>query len=112
MDEYVDTLLKELSYIASVSKEKKLNTIYMGGGTPTSLSAEQMDRVLTHLEQEFCFDDLKEFTVEAGRPDSITRQKLEVIYKHNVGRISINPQSMQQKTLDVIGRRHTVEETV
>ena len=112
MDEYVDALLKELSYIASVSKEKKLNTIYMGGGTPTSLSAAQMDRVLTHLEQEFCFDDLKEFTVEAGRPDSITREKLEVIYRHNVGRISINPQSMQQKTLDAIGRRHTVEETV
>ena len=112
MDEYVDTLLKELSYIASVSKEKKLNTIYMGGGTPTTLSAQQMDRVLSHLEQEFCFDDLQEFTVEAGRPDSITREKLEVIYKHNVGRISINPQSMQQKTLDVIGRRHTVEETV
>ncbi|MDD6442655.1 MAG: coproporphyrinogen dehydrogenase HemZ [bacterium] len=112
LDEYVDTLLKELSYIASVSKDKKLNTIYMGGGTPTSLSAAQMDRVLTHLEQEFCFDDLKEFTVEAGRPDSITREKLEVIYRHNVGRISINPQSMQQKTLDVIGRRHTVKETV
>ena len=112
LDEYVDTLLNELSYIASVSKDKKLNTIYMGGGTPTSLSAAQMDRVLTHLEQEFCFDDLKEFTVEAGRPDSITREKLEVIYRHNVGRISINPLSMQQKTLDVIGRRHTVEETV
>ena len=112
MDEYVDTLLKELSYIASVSKEKKLNTIYMGGGTPTSLSARQMDRVLTHLEQGFCFDDLKEFTVEAGRPDSITREKLEVIYQHNVGRISINPQSMQQKTLDAIGRCHTVEETI
>ena len=112
MDEYVDTLVKELSYIASVSKDKKLNTIYMGGGTPTTLSAAQMDRVLTHLENEFCFDHLQEFTVEAGRPDSITREKLEVIYKHNVGRISINPQSMQQKTLDVIGRRHTVEETV
>ena len=55
---------------------------------------------------------MKEFTVEAGRPDSITREKLEVIYRHNVGRISINPQSMQQKTLDAIGRRHTVEETV
>ncbi len=112
MDEYVDTLLKELTYIASVSKDKKLNTIYMGGGTPTTLSAEQMDRVLTHLEQEFCFDDLKEYTIEAGRPDSITREKLEVIYKHHVGRISINPQTMQQKTLDIIGRRHTVEETI
>ncbi len=111
-DEYVDALIKELSFIAEVSKEKKLNAIYMGGGTPTTLTAQQMDRVLTHLEENFCFDDLKEYTVEAGRPDSITREKLEVIYKHGVGRISINPQTMQQKTLDVIGRKHTVEDIV
>ncbi|XCP84117.1 coproporphyrinogen dehydrogenase HemZ [Roseburia hominis] len=112
MDEYVDALLKELSYIAEVSKEKKLNTVYMGGGTPTTLSAAQMDRVLTHLERNFSFADLKEFTIEAGRPDSITKEKLEVIYRHGVGRISINPQTMQQRTLDVIGRRHTVEDVV
>lgn len=112
MDEYVDALLTELTYIAEVSKDKKLNTIYMGGGTPTSLSAAQMDRVLTHLEDHFLFADLKEYTIEAGRPDSITREKLEVIYRHNVSRISINPQTMQQKTLDVIGRRHTVEDIV
>lgn len=111
-DEYVEALLKELTFIAEVSKDKKLNTIYMGGGTPTTLSAVQMDRVLTHLEEQFSFEDLKEFTVEAGRPDSITREKLEVIYKHGVGRISINPQTMQQRTLDVIGRRHTVEDIV
>ena len=111
-DEYVDALLKELSGIAEISRNKKLNTIYMGGGTPTTLSAVQMDRVLTHLEENFCFDYLKEFTIEAGRPDSITREKLEVIYRHGVGRISINPQTMQQRTLDVIGRRHTVEDIV
>ena len=111
-DEYVDALLKELSGIAELSQGKKLNTIYMGGGTPTTLSARQMDRVLTHLEENFCFDDLKEFTIEAGRPDSITREKLEVIYRHGVGRISINPQTMQQRTLDTIGRHHTVEDIV
>ena len=103
-DEYVDALIKELSYIAEVSKEKKLNTIYMGGGTPTTLSAVQMDRVLTHLKKSFSFDDLKEFTIEAGRPDSISREKLEVICRHGVGRISINPQTMQQKTIDTLGR--------
>ena len=108
----MDALLKELSYIAEVSKEKKLNAIYMGGGTPTTLSAAQMERVLFHLEQNFHMEYLQEYTVEAGRPDSITREKLEVLYKHHVGRISINPQTMQQKTLDLIGRRHTVEETV
>lgn len=112
MDEYVDALLKELTYIASVSREKRLNTIYMGGGTPTTLSAKQMERVLSHIDKEFCLSDLKEYTIEAGRPDSITREKLQVIYDHHVGRISINPQTMQQKTLDAIGRNHTVAETI
>ena len=110
VDSYLDAVCKELSFIASVSKEKKLNTIYIGGGTPTTLEPEQMDRLLTHLETHFLYDDLKEITVEAGRPDSITREKLEVLKAHNIGRISINPQTMQQKTLDVIGRKHTVED--
>ena len=71
-----------------------------------------MDRLLTKIED--CFDRsyLKEFTVEAGRPDSITREKLEVLRKHGISRISINPQTMNQSTLDIIGRRHTVEQTV
>ena len=112
MDEYVDALLKELAFIAEVSKEKHLNAIYMGGGTPTTLGAQQMDRVLSFLEEHFSFEHLKEYTIEAGRPDSITEDKLRVIRKHGVGRISINPQTMQQKTLDVIGRRHTVEDVV
>ena len=110
VDEYVDAVCKELEFIATVSKNKKLNTVYMGGGTPTTLESEQLDRILTHLEKYFSFDDLKEITVEAGRPDSITREKLEVLKKHNIGRISINPQTMQQKTLDIIGRRHTIED--
>ena len=110
LDEYVDAVCKELEFIASVSKDKKLNTVYMGGGTPTTLEPEHLDRILTHLETHFSYEDLLEITVEAGRPDSITREKLEVLKKHNIGRISINPQTMQQKTLDIIGRRHTVED--
>jgi oxygen-independent coproporphyrinogen-3 oxidase len=74
------------------------------------LEPEQLDRLLTHLETHFSYKELKEITVEAGRPDSITRQKLEVLKAHNIGRISINPQTMQQKTLDIIGRKHTVED--
>jgi oxygen-independent coproporphyrinogen-3 oxidase len=74
------------------------------------LEPEQLERLLTHIENQFCFKDLKEYTVEAGRPDSITKEKLEVLKKHGIGRISINPQTMQQKTLDVIGRKHTVED--
>ena len=111
-DAYLDALCKELSYIAEVSKEKKLNTIYLGGGTPTSLSAEQLDRLLGHLEKEFSYEHLLELTVEAGRPDSITREKLEVLKAHGIDRISVNPQTMQQKTLDLVGRRHTVEDVV
>ena len=110
VDEYLDALCKEIRFVAEASKQKKLNTIYIGGGTPTTLEAEQMERLLTEVERAFSFADLKEFTVEAGRPDSITREKLEVLRRHNISRISINPQTMQQKTLDVIGRRHTVED--
>ncbi|MDD2979345.1 MAG: coproporphyrinogen dehydrogenase HemZ [Hespellia sp.] len=112
VDSYLDALLKELSYIGAVSGEKKLNTIYVGGGTPTTLTPEQLDRLLSHLQKTFSYEDLKEFTVEAGRPDSITREKLEVLRRHPVTRISINPQSMQQKTLDGIGRFHSVAAVV
>lgn len=110
VEEYLDAVCKELTFVAEVSKEKKLNTVYIGGGTPTTLEADQLDRLLTHLETHFSFADLKEITVEAGRPDSITKEKLEVLKAHNIGRISINPQTMQQKTLNTIGRRHTVED--
>ena len=110
VNDYLDAVCKELTFIASVSKNKKLNTVYIGGGTPTTLEPEQLDRLLLHLENQFSYDELKEITVEAGRPDSITKEKLEVLKKHNIGRISINPQTMQQKTLDLIGRKHTVED--
>lgn len=110
VEDYLTALLKELTFVASVSKEKKLNTVYIGGGTPTTLSPDQLDRLLTHMEEHFSYEDVKEFTVEAGRPDSITEEKLKVLRAHGISRISINPQTMQQKTLDLIGRRHTVED--
>ncbi len=110
VDDYLDAVCKELTFIGSVSKEKKLNTVYIGGGTPTTLEPAQLDRLLTHIEENFSFANLKEFTVEAGRPDSITREKLAVLKQHDISRISINPQTMQQKTLAIIGRRHTVED--
>lgn len=109
-DEYVDALLKEMDFIAERYAGKVPDTVYFGGGTPTTLEPEQLDRILTALEEKFDLSNLKELTVEAGRPDSVTREKFEVLKKHNVTRISINPQTMNQKTLDVIGRRHTVEQ--
>ena len=109
-DAYIETLLKELDFIAESYKDKKLNTIYIGGGTPTTLEPYQSDRLLTHIENIFDFSQMKEFTVEAGRPDSITKEKLEVIRSHPVTRISVNPQTMSDKTLQVIGRKHTTDQ--
>ena len=91
-------------------KGRRLDTVYMGGGTPTTLSAEQLDKVLTVVEEAFDLSRCRELTVEAGRPDSVTPDKFKVLKAHNVGRISINPQTMNQKTLDLIGRKHTVED--
>ena len=112
VDLYLDALCKEIDYVSDAFADRELNTVYIGGGTPTTLEPYQLDRLLTKLEQRFCYDRVKEFTVEAGRPDSITREKLEVLREHGISRISINPQTMNQKTLDLIGRHHTVEETV
>ena len=112
VDTYLDALCKEIEACARIYRNRKLDTIYMGGGTPTTLEPYQMDRLLTKIEECFERSYLKEFTVEAGRPDSITREKLEVLRKHGISRISINPQTMNQSTLDIIGRRHTVEQTV
>ena len=112
VEDYLDALCKELKFIAQKSSLKKLNTIYIGGGTPTTLTAGQLERLLCCIDENFSREHLLEYTVEAGRPDSITREKLEAIRSHGVTRISINPQSMQQKTLDAIGRRHSVEQII
>ncbi len=112
VDEYLDALIHEMTACRLAFPKKTLHTVYVGGGTPTTLSPEQMDRLLTAVEENFDLSEVMEFTVEAGRPDSITREKLEVLRKHPVTRISVNPQTMNQKTLDLIGRKHTVEDTV
>lgn len=111
VDDYLDALCKEISYGAEAFRDRPLNTIYIGGGTPTTLNPAQLDRLLTEVESRFDIGRVQEYTVEAGRPDSITREKLEVLKRHPVTRISINPQTMNQRTLDVIGRRHTTEQT-
>lgn len=106
---YLEALFKEMEYVADKMKGRPLDTIYFGGGTPTALPAEDIDAILTKLDQLFDTENALEFTVEAGRPDSITEEKLRVLRDHGITRISINPQTMNQKTLDLIGRRHTVE---
>ena len=160
VDEYLDALEKEIRAGAQMMQElgKKPDTIYIGGGTPTTLEPDQMDRLLTLIEENFLgghsiaealaagktssataadrfttvFDEaadhstiesreaanpaaifgIQEFTVEAGRPDSITREKLLVMKRHGVSRISVNPQTMKEETLRLIGRRHTVQDVI
>ena len=111
VDRYLDALEKEMDEMAQLFADKYVNTIYIGGGTPTTLEPIQMERLLSALEHKFDLSRLLEFTVEAGRPDSIDREKLEVLRKHGISRISINPQTMKQETLNLIGRQHTVEQT-
>ena len=105
---YLEALLKEMKYVSEAMRGRRLDTVYFGGGTPTTLSAGQLDMLLTELERQFDLSACRELTVEAGRPDSITYEKLCVLKAHHVDRISINPQTMNQQTLDLIGRRHTV----
>ena len=110
MDEYLDALFKEIDYTKEAFAGKKLNTIYIGGGTPTTLEPYQMERLLSKVEESFDLSHVQEWTVEAGRPDSVTPEKLRVLKRHPVTRISINPQTMKEETLRIIGRRHTPEQ--
>ena len=110
--QYVELLCDELKDIAVLIDEigLHLETVYMGGGTPTVLTAKQLDRVLSTVNESFDMTGVRELTVEAGRPDTITAEKLAVLKKNGVGRISINPQTMDDEVLAAIGRKHTAED--
>ena len=108
VDEYLQALFQEIDFVAETYKNKILDTVYIGGGTPTTLEAAELDRLLQYVRDKFDFRQVTEFTVEAGRADSITREKLDVLKKHGVTRISVNPQTMKDETLRYIGRQHTV----
>lgn len=111
VDRYLEALERDFSSRVSVAKLKPL-TIYVGGGTPTSLDEDAFERLLTIIDKYVDKSNCIEYTVEAGRPDTITREKLLIMKRHGVSRISINPQSFNQKTLDLIGRKHTVKDVV
>ena len=112
VDAYLDALEKEICFTAVKFYHKRLNSIYIGGGTPTTLEPYQLDRLIRMIKCHFDLSHCVEFTVEAGRPDSITREKLEVLRKWGISRISINPQTMKDETLKLIGRHHTVSQTI
>lgn len=108
-DEYVDALIQDIRQTSRIYSDKKLETVYMGGGTPTSLEADQLSRILDAVAECNDLSDLRELTVEAGRPDSITRDKLAALSRRGCSRISVNPQTMQDRTLKIIGRLHSVD---
>ena len=112
MDSFFASLMLEVKAAAKQVRQCGLNviSIYFGGGTPTTLSAAQLDELCSLLRREFNLSGLLEFTVEAGRPDTITEEKLTVLKKHGVTRLSVNPQTMSDSVLEAIGRRHTAKD--
>lgn len=106
---FLDALYKEIENDAKTVQKLGLRiiSVYMGGGTPTTLTAEQLDALLEKLKSSFDLTSVREYTVEAGRPDTITHDKLQVLARHGVTRVSVNPQTMDDDVLNVIGRRHT-----
>ena len=112
VDDYITCLEKEIDYVAEAFKDKTLDTIYIGGGTPTTLLPDQIRRLIGYLRDKLDMSHVKEFTVESGRPDSITRDKLIAMKEMGVTRISVNPQTMSDETLKLIGRQHTVAQLI
>ena len=109
---YVEQLCREIAYTGELARQLglRLETIYFGGGTPTTLSAEQLTMLFRAVENSFDLSTVREYTVEAGRPDTVTPEKMAAIHAAGVGRVSINPQTLQPAVLAGIGRKHTVEQ--
>ena len=112
MEPYLAALAEEITAAGRMVKEAglRIKSFYMGGGTPTTLSARQMDALLTHLNRSFDLSDCVEYCIEAGRPDTIDREKLQVLLDHGADRISVNPQSLEPQVLSAIGRKHSPED--
>ena len=112
IDEYIEKLIYEIKTTSQLFKDKKLNTIYIGGGTPTSIPVKSLEKIINTVYEHYKLDDIKEFTIEAGRPETITKDMLRMIKQYNIDRISINPQTMNDKTLRLIGRNHSSEDII
>jgi len=110
VDSYIECLKKEIDYVAENFSDKIIDTVYVGGGTPTTLLPYQFDELLGYLREKLDLSHCRELTVEAGRPDSITEEKLIALKNNGVTRISVNPQTMNEDTLRLIGRAHSVEQ--
>lgn len=112
--EYVNLLCRELEYTGEIARGLglRLESIYWGGGTPTTLDPEQISKVCATISKNFDLSFLREYTVEAGRPDTVTAEKLMALKMAGVGRISINPQTFNDSVLHAIGRRHSSAQTI
>ena len=110
IQDYLNAIHEELKAVPEYTKGLRLDTVYIGGGTPSSLSADELEVLFSYMSETLPMDSVKEFTVEAGRPDSITEDKLKVMKRFNVGRISVNPQTFKDETLKLIGRHHSSED--
>ena len=112
IEPYVNLLCEEIKATAEIANRLglRLETVYFGGGTPTTLNAEQLNRVLKTVNTSFNMTTCREFTVEAGRPDTIDKERLFALKENNVDRISINPQTTNNSVLQAIGRKHSVEQ--
>lgn len=114
VEPFVDALCQEIAAVGALLRRlgRRVRTVYFGGGTPTALSADQLDRVMDCLAHAVDLSRCTEYTVEAGRPDTITREKLSVLRRNGTGRISVNPQTMQDSVLAAIGRGHTADDVL
>ena len=112
INEYVSKLIYEIRSIKDLMDGKEINTVYIGGGTPTAIPAREMEKIIQEIYNSFGEENIKEFTVEAGRPDTITEEYLKVLKSNKINRISINPQTMNNNTLKLIGRQHSAEDII
>ena len=112
VDRYLDCVKKEIDETAPLFKDKRLDSVYIGGGTPTTLEPYQLEKLIGWIRDAYDMSQVREFTIESGRPDSITMDKLLTMKKGGVTRISVNPQTMRDKTLELIGRHHSVQQTI
>ncbi len=114
VEDYLAALDLELDTVFAFLRQQHISVenVYLGGGTPTSLDCEQMQHLLRRISENISVDELYEYTVEAGRPDTVTASKLKIMRRHGVNRISINPQTMNDRTLRLIGREHSAEDVL
>ncbi len=114
LPDYVENLCREIKQTAQIVNELglRLESIYWGGGTPTTLSAQMLERICAEINEDFDLSHIREYTIEAGRADTVTPEKLRVIKAAGVDRVSINPQTFNDDVLKAIGRKHTVDDVV